>query len=246
MPEPIPENLTQLCDACKSGKFDLGVAVDPDSDRCVLIDETGAPLVEEYTLALSVYHALKNCGVKEPVCKNISTTRAVDDICALFNVKCIGTAIGEVNVAMGMVENNSIIGGEGNGGVMFKPCHIGRDALVAVALVLTLMTKEKKKISEIKAGLPQWRISKSKIQLKEGIDVPQMIKVWKENLIKEYGNDIKMNEIDGLRVDTKDWWVHVRKSNTEPVIRVIGEGHTQEEGDAVCKKVFDQFQQLMK
>ena len=247
-PEPIPENLSQLREAAKG--CDIGIAVDPDSDRCVLIDEKGNPLVEEYTLALAVHLLLSKCGVKAPVCKNASTSRAVDDICAMNKVTCYATAIGEVNVAMKMVEVKSIIGGEGNGGVMLEPCHIGRDAVVAVGLVLQLFALEREAkpgitISEIKGSLPQWRIGKLKIDLKPGTPVDKLIAQWKADIQKEYGDAVQLNEVDGLRIDHKDWWVHVRKSNTEPVVRVIGEGHTQEEADAVCKKVFDQFQKLM-
>lgn len=248
-PEPIPQNLTQLRELSKG--CDLGVAVDPDSDRCVLIDENGEPLVEEYTLALSVHLLLSKFGVKEPVCRNTSSSRAIDDICAQNGVTCYGTAIGEVNVAVKMEEVGSVIGGEGNGGVMLTPLHIGRDALVAVALVLQLFAMEREKnpkikISEIKGALPQWRISKLKIDLPRTCPIQELINTWKQNIIKEYGDKVKLNEVDGLRVDHPDWWVHVRKSNTEPVIRVIGEGHTQEEADKTCKKVYDQFQDLMK
>ena len=248
-PEPIPENLSQLRELAKG--CDIGIAVDPDSDRCVLIDENGEPLVEEYTLALSVHLLLSKFGVKTPVCRNTSSSRAIDDICAQNGVTCYGTAIGEVNVAVKMTEVGSTIGGEGNGGVMLAPIHIGRDALVAVALVLQLFAMERQKnkdikISQIKGSLPQWRISKSKIDLPKTLDIVKTINTWKENIIKEYGDKVKLNEVDGLRVDHPDWWVHVRKSNTEPVVRVIGEGHTQEEADQVCKRVYDQFQQLMK
>jgi phosphomannomutase len=141
---------------------DVGVAVDPDpdSDRCVLIDEKGEPLVEEYTLALAVHLLLSKFGVRAPVCRNASTSRAIDDICAQNGVVCYGTAIGEVNVAVKMVEVKSVIGGEGNGGLMLERCHIGRDALVAVALVLQLFALERAMdanatISTIKAALPQ-------------------------------------------------------------------------------------------
>ena len=247
-PEPVPENLGQLREAVVG--CDLGIAVDPDSDRCVLIDEKGNPLVEEYTLALAVHLLLSKYGVKAPVCRNASTSRAIDDICAQNGVTCYATKIGEVNVAVKMAEVKSVIGGEGNGGVMLEPCHIGRDAVVAAGLVLQLFALEREKkpgitISEIKASLPQWRIGKMKIDLKPGCPIDKLIEQWKGDLKKEHGDAVSFNEIDGLRVDHRDWWVHVRKSNTEPVVRVIGEGHTQEEADAVCKKVFDQFQKLM-
>jgi phosphomannomutase len=248
-PEPVPAHLGQLRAA--SAGCDLGVAVDPDSDRCVLIDERGEPLVEEYTLALAVHLLLAKRGVKEPVCRNASTSRAIDDICAANGVECFGAAIGEVNVAVKMVEVGSTIGGEGNGGVMLTPIHIGRDALVAVALVLQLFAEERAAnpgvtISAIKAGLPQWRISKLRIDLPAGSDIPAVIEQWKESVLREYGDAVTLNEVDGLRVDHRDWWVHVRKSNTEPIVRVIGEGHTQEEADAVCRKVLDEFQALLK
>jgi phosphomannomutase len=247
-PEPIPENLSQLRSASRG--TDIGIAVDPDADRCVLIDENGDPLVEEYTLALAVHLLLSRFGVKAPVCRNASTSRAIDDICRQNGVTCYGTAIGEVNVALKMVEVKSVIGGEGNGGVMLEPCHVGRDSLVAVALVLQLFAFEREKdpkitISQIKAALPQWRIGKLKMDMPAGCPIAQIIETWKQNVQNEYTN-VTLNEVDGLRVDHPDWWVHVRKSNTEPIVRVIGEGHTQEEADAVCKKVFDQFQLLLK
>jgi phosphomannomutase len=248
-PEPIPENLTQLCNAAKN--CEIGIAVDPDSDRCVLIDEKGDPLVEEYTLALAVHLLLSRYGVKAPVCRNASTSRAIDDICAKNGVICHGTAIGEVNVAVKMMEVGSVIGGEGNGGVMLEPSHIGRDALVAVALVLQLWALEREtnkeiKISEVKGALPQWRIGKLKIDLPKGTDVAALIELWKQEMVKNYSDQITLNEIDGLRVDHADWWVHVRKSNTEPIIRVIGEGHTQAEADSVCQKALQEFLGLMK
>lgn len=249
MPEPIPENLTQLAAAAKGN--DIAIAVDPDSDRCVLIGEDGQPLVEEYTLALAVYLAVKYNGFKKPVCKNISTTRAIDDICKENGVQCIGTAIGEVNVAVKMVEVGSEIGGEGNGGVMLTDCHIGRDALVAVACVLQLLSIERKKnpsitISQIKGSLPQWRISKMKIPLKQGIDVSALIEKWRQTIVERYGESVEFNHADGLRIDHPDWWVHIRKSNTEPIVRVIGEGHTQAEADDVCTRTYNEFMELMK
>lgn len=248
-PEPIPENLEQLRKAVIG--CDIGIAVDPDSDRCVLIDEKGNPLVEEYTLALAVHLLLSKYGVKAPVCRNASTSRAIDDICAQNGVTCYATKIGEVNVAVKMMEVKSVIGGEGNGGVMLEPCHIGRDAVVATGLVLQLFALEREKkaditISEIKGALPQWRIGKKKIDLKPDCQFDKVIETWKANIKKEYGDAVSFNEVDGLRVDHPDWWVHVRKSNTEPVVRVIGEGHTQEEADAVCTKVYQDFQELLK
>ena len=248
LPEPIPENLMKLRELTKGN--DLGIAIDPDSDRCVLIDENGEPLVEEYTLALCVYLLLKYFNIKQPVIRNISTTRAIDDICKLFNVNCFGTAIGEVNVAIKMCELDSIIGGEGNGGVMLKDLHIGRDALVATALVLQLFSLErlnnpKITISEIKKNLPQWRISKLKIPLNKNTNLIELIEKWKKNLLLNYNNTIKFIEDDGLRVDHEEWWVHVRKSNTEPIIRVIGEGKNQIEADLICKKVYEEFLNLI-
>lgn len=248
-PEPIPENLTQLSAKCKG--HDIGIAIDPDSDRCVLIDENGQPLVEEYTLALVVYLCLNYYNIKTPVCRNISTTRAIDDICKAKNVQCIGTPIGEVNVATKMVEIGSEIGGEGSGGVMLTECHIGRDALVAVAAVLTLFAFEREKksnitISQIKQSLPQWRISKAKITIKSGFDVNVIIQKWRDSVVKKYGNSVTLNDADGLRVDHENFWVHIRKSNTEPIVRVFGEGRTQEEAEKVCNEVYDEFIALMK
>jgi len=244
-PEPIPENLTQLCEAVKRENADLGIAVDPDVDRCVVIDETGNPLGEEYTLALAVEFILGKCNLRGPVCKNLSTTIAVDDIAAKYNCPLIATAVGEINVAKVMKERGSVIGGEGNGGVMLPDIHIGRDAPVAATLILQLLSLFSGPISALKKTLPLYEIVKLKISI-EGIDADTVI----DQIKKEWVNNknAKIDTQDGLHIKfvngTEKWWVHLRKSNTEPIIRVIGEAGNFKESTELCQKFLVQIKSL--
>jgi len=238
MPEPIPEHLTDLCQAVVAHKADLGIAVDPDVDRCVLIDERGKPLVEEYTLAIAVRFMLGDVGRRGIVCKNLSTTRAVDDVAKQYGCTTVPTAVGEINVAKRMAALGAVIGGEGNGGVMLPDMHIGRDAPVAAALVLQCFANARKRspgltISELKASLPQYEIVKTKIPT-AGIDADAGIAAIRAEWEGKPG--CVVNTEDGLHVSGSDWWIHIRKSNTEPIIRVIGEAPTAAAAEERCKQ----------
>jgi len=232
-PEPIPEHLGSLCEIVRRNHAHLGIAVDPDVDRCVLIDENGEALGEEYTLALAVKFYLEQVQ-KTPVCKNLSTTRAIDDICKKYGCPLYATAVGEINVADKMKEVNSLIGGEGNGGVMLSKLHIGRDAIVATILTLQHLSTFDGTISKLKSTLPQYEIVKLKAPI-AGIDpdavFAHLLSQWKDQ------DGITVNTIDGLYISADEWWVHLRRSNTEPIVRVIGEasgGRAQSE--KICKR----------
>jgi phosphomannomutase len=232
-PEPVPENLVDLCDKVKEEKADLGIAVDPDVDRCALVDENGRPLSEEYTLTLATKFILsKKMG---NVIINMSTTRAVEEIAKYYNCTLYRTPVGEIHVAKKMRELGAAIGGEGNGGVILPEIHLGRDAPVAVALTLQHLLEFGGTISGLKNSLPQYAIAKHKINI-EDLDAENIF-----NTIKmEYG-DAAVNEEDGLKLDLEDYWIHIRKSNTEPIIRIIAEARTLEEADKIC---FDLVRQI--
>lgn len=243
-PEPVPENLGDLCRAVVAHGADLGIAVDPDVDRCVLIGEDGRPLVEEYTLAIAVKFILGDIGRRGVVCKNLSSSRANDDIAAQYGCTLVPAAVGEINVAKRMVELNAVIGGEGNGGVMLPDIHIGRDAPVAAALVLQCFVNARtnkehplKTISELKRSLPQYEIVKLKVGI-EGINIDAALAEL-EREAREEG--LKINTIDGLHISGSDWWVHVRKSNTEPIARVIGEAPTAAAAEEHCRRYMDKL-----
>lgn len=249
MPEPIPENLTDLCNRVCAEKADLGIAVDPDVDRLVLIDEKGNPLGEEYTITsvvkyilekhrLITHHSSTNQSPKpstishQPsVVVNLSTTRAVDDVAKKFNATVIRAPVGEINVAQKMKEIGAIVGGEGNGGVILPEVHYGRDALVGIALILQQLTEFGGKLSEFKATLPQYTITKSKID----IGSKSFDKVI-EGVKKKYKSTEKMNTDDGLKIDLSDSWIHLRKSNTEPIIRIISEAKSVEEAEKLINE----------
>ncbi|KAJ5068521.1 phosphoglucosamine mutase family protein [Anaeramoeba ignava] len=240
-PEPIPEHLNQLCEAVQNNKADLGIAVDPDADRCVLIDEKGQPLGEEYTLGFAVEFYLGKLGKKGNVCKNLSSSRVVDDIAAKYGSKVFNSAVGEINVAQEMIRTNSIIGGEGNGGVMLPDVHIGRDSLVSVALVLQLLSSFNGTISQLKNSLPQYQIAKLRIDLSPDLDPDLIIQQYVNRFSNT--NGFVLNSLDGLRIDSKDWWVHLRKSNTEPIIRIIGESSDPNVSSfQLCQRFVDEIQ----
>lgn len=217
-PEPVPQNLTDLIKVVKDGGVDVGFAVDPDVDRCAIIGNDGNPLGEEYTLALAVKFVLsKKLG---HVVINLSTSRSVDDIVAYYNCMLTKTKVGEINVAEKMREVGAVIGGEGNGGVILPDIHLGRDAPVAVALTLQHMADAGKSITELKQSLPQYYILKDKSPLGE-VDPKRVI----EHFSSKY-RDEQLSFADGLRIDRSDAWIHLRKSNTEPIMRIIVEART--------------------
>lgn len=238
-PEPIPSNLGQLSEAVKANGANFGIAVDPDVDRCVLIDENGTPLGEEYTLAISVDYMLGDVGKRGKVVKNLSTSRVVDDIAAKYNCEVIATPVGEIHVAKEMVRSESVIGGEGNGGVMLPDVHIGRDAPVAAALILMKLAIEGVTLSQLKAKMPQWEIVKLKTST-DGLNLAAL------DAIKSHWHEqgAKITETDGIRIDSDDFWVHLRASNTEPIVRVIGESSDAEKATLRCNEFMDQLQEL--
>ena len=229
-PEPIPENLTQIADVMREGKADVGFVVDPDVDRLAIVMENGEMFIEENTLvSIADYVLGKTPG---PTVSNLSSSRGLRDVTEKHGCKYEAAAVGEVNVVTKMKETGAVIGGEGNGGVIYPAIHYGRDALVGVALFLTMMAKSGKKVSEIKAGLPQYAIAKNKIQLTPDIDVDAILEAVKKKFSGE-----KITDIDGVKIDFPKSWVHLRKSNTEPIIRIYSEAATMEEADALAEEI---------
>ncbi|MDZ7314638.1 MAG: phosphoglucosamine mutase [candidate division KSB1 bacterium] len=219
-PEPVPENLTELSEAVRRSRADFGLAVDPDVDRLALVDEKGIPLGEEYTLVLAVRFVLS----KTPgdVVVNASTTRAIDDVAAPYG-RVHRTPVGEIHVAVKAQQIGAVMAGEGNGGVMYPELHIGRDAPMGIALILQYLAESGKRLSELKAEVPHYVMIKDKIELGFGVDAKAVVERLKEQLANE-----NLNTIDGLKVIYQDSWVHIRASNTEPIIRIIAEAPTQE------------------
>ena len=236
--EPLPENLTELCNLVKESKADLGVALDPDGDRLALVDENGLPIGEEYSLALAVAFVLPH--KKGPVVTNVSTTRALDDIAARYDVPVFRTKVGEVHVAKRMAAEGAVVGGEGNGGVILPEVHLGRDAPVGVALVLQFLTEEEKSLSEIVARLPQYHIVKDKISI-EGLDRVALFQSLQQQIQAD-----KVDTTDGLKFIFPDSWVQIRASNTEPIIRIFAEHKSKLSAEEICrgvKEIIRQFQQ---
>jgi len=232
-PEPLPENLTETMKKVKETKADIGIVVDPDVDRLVLITDKGEPFSEENTIVQVVQFILSR--KKGNVVVNLSTTRAVDDIAHQFGCKVFRSAVGEANVVKKMKEVKAVVGGEGSGGVIFPEVHYGRDALVGIALTLQHLTDYGKSVSALKSELPQYFIVKRKIEVTK--DPDEVLK----KLIDKFSNKM-MNIEDGLRVDFEDHWVHFRKSNTEPIIRIIVEAKSE----AKAKEFSDKYLQLIK
>lgn len=224
-PEPIPENLQLLSKAVQKNKADLGISVDPDADRLVLITETGEPFGEENTITTVVNFVLKKLKGHKNVSVNLSTTRAVDDVSTANNSEVFRSPVGEINVVKEMMRNNSVVGGEGSGGVIYPELHYGRDSIVAIALVLNEFADFKGKVTEYKKALPQYFISKAKI---ENVINPEKVLKKIESKFLKNKDVVKIWKTDGLKIDFKDHWVHLRKSNTEPIIRIITEAKTSE------------------
>ncbi|MBD5176722.1 MAG: phosphoglucosamine mutase [Bacteroidales bacterium] len=229
-PEPIPENLTQIADVMRTSDADCGVVVDPDVDRLALVMENGEMFVEEYTLVAVADYVLAH--TPGSTVSNLSSSRALRDVTRSHGCEYNAAAVGEVNVVSKMKETGAIIGGEGNGGVIYPELHYGRDALVGVALFLTLLAKSGKKMTELKAGYPQYAIAKNKITLTPDVDVDAILEAAKKHFAKE-----EVNDIDGVKVDFADCWVHLRKSNTEPIIRIYSEASTMEKAEALGEEI---------
>ncbi len=237
LPEPLPENLKETMNMVKESNVDLCVVVDPDVDRLVLITDKGEPFGEENTITSCVKFVLSK--KKGNVVVNLSTTRAVEDVADEFGCKVFRSPVGEANVVLKMKEVDSVIGGEGSGGVIYPALHYGRDALVGIALTLQHLLEFEGTISELKDSLPQYFIAKKKIDL--GKNNPDKIV---ESLISKFKNE-KINTNDGLRIDFTDHWVHFRKSNTEPIIRSIVEAKDKAKAEELSQKYFDEIKNLM-
>ncbi len=219
-PEPLPKNLTSLSKAVLKYKADIGIAVDPDADRLVLIMENGKPFGEENTIVTVTNFILRNSGGGN-VTVNLSTTRAVEDIAKNYNAKVFRTAVGEINVVNEMKRNNSICGGEGSGGVIIPDSlggHYGRDSLFGIVIILQELCENNKTLSEYKKLLPKYKIEKTKIENVKNSDL-----YLRKIIESAKGKECKITKIDGVKLDFKDYWIHYRKSNTEPIIRVIKE-----------------------
>ncbi len=229
-PEPIPQNLTGISDLLKTGVADVGFVVDPDVDRLAIVMENGEMFVEEYTLVAVADYVLQH--TPGSTVSNLSSSRALGDVTRAHGCEYHASAVGEVNVVTKMKETGAVIGGEGNGGVIYPEAHYGRDALVGVALFLTLLAHSGKKVSELKAGYPPYEIAKNKVELTPDIDVNAILEKMKERYAGE-----KITDIDGVKIDFADSWVHLRKSNTEPIIRIYAEAATMEKAEALAESV---------
>jgi len=219
-PEPLPENLAALCHRVEQERADLGIAVDPDVDRLVLITERGEPYGEENTVASAVLFMLERHQGMQDVVVNLSTTRAVDDIACRFGAHVERTPVGEINVARRMKEIGALIGGEGSGGVILPMAHLGRDAVVGIGLLLQLLADSGASLSALKDSLPQYAIAKGKVEI-AGREPGTVL----DHLQTTIGEG-EVNTDDGLKIDYDDHWVHLRRSNTEPIIRIIAEART--------------------
>ncbi|WP_437918818.1 phosphoglucosamine mutase [Sphingobacterium sp. LRF_L2] len=238
-PEPLKEHLTDLSAAVVSNAADLGIAVDPDVDRLVFMMEDGDLFGEEYTLVAVADYILAN--TKGNTVSNLSSTRALRDVTIAHGGTYYAAAVGEVNVVTKMKEVNAVIGGEGNGGVIYPDSHYGRDALVGVALFLSHLAKLGKKVSTYRAELPQYFMSKNKITLTPTLDIDDLLVKMQEKY-----KDEKCTTIDGLKIDFEKEWVHLRKSNTEPIIRIYSEGPTPEAAEAIAKRMMNEIEEIIK
>ena len=238
-PEPLPENLTGISEAVVREKADLGVVVDPDVDRLAFVSEEGTMFGEEYTLvAVADYILSKTPG---DTVSNLSSSRALRDVTERHGCRYYASAVGEVNVTTKMREVGAVIGGEGNGGVIYPELHYGRDALVGTALFLTWLTERGLTMTQLRATYPSYFASKNKIQLTPAIDVDKVLREVKER----YSNE-NVNDIDGVKIDFPENWVHLRKSNTEPIIRVYTEAKSMDEADALAKRFIAEIEAICK
>ena len=236
-PEPLPENLTEISEVIRREEADLGVVVDPDVDRLALVNEDGTMFGEEYTLvAVADYILSKQVG---NTVSNLSSSRALSDVTVAHGGEYNASAVGEVNVVKKMKDTGAIIGGEGNGGVIYPALHYGRDALVGVAMFLTYLVERGLKMTELRATYPAYFASKNKIQLTPAIDVDKVLLEMKERYATE-----RVNDIDGVKIDFAENWVHLRKSNTEPIIRVYTEAKSMAEADALAQKIMGEIKEI--
>ncbi len=236
-PEPLPENLTEISKLVVDQNADLGIVVDPDVDRLAFVNEDGSMFGEEYTLVACADYVLS----KTPgnTVSNLSSTRALKDITEKYGGTYTAAAVGEVNVVQKMKDTQTIIGGEGNGGVIYPASHYGRDALVGVALFLTHLANKQISSKELRSTYPSYFMSKNKIQLTPELDVDEILEQMKER----YSNE-KVNTIDGVKIDFEKEWVHMRKSNTEPIIRIYTESTSQQKADKLAEKIMSEISEI--
>ena len=234
-PEPLPQHLTEISDLLRSGKADVGFVVDPDVDRLAIVCENGDMFGEEYTLVSVADYVLSHTPGN--TVSNMSSTRALSDVTRSHGGSYSASAVGEVNVTTEMKATQAVIGGEGNGGVIYPESHYGRDALVGIALFLSSLAHKGCTVSELRKTFPNYFISKNRIELTPDIDVDKVLAHAKEVFKNE-----RLNDKDGVKIDFADGWVHLRKSNTEPIIRVYSEAATMEEANALAQKVIKTIQ----
>ena len=237
-PEPLPEHLTELSKTVIDKKADLGIVVDPDVDRLAFVCEDGNVFGEEYTLVAVADHILS--FKKGNTVSNLSSTRALRDVTEKHGGHYFASAVGEVNVVNMMKEKNAVIGGEGNGGVIYPSAHYGRDALVGIALFLTHLAKKKLSMSQLRKSYPSYVISKNKVELNSSTDIDKLV-----NTISNKYAHISQNKIDGLKLDFDEEWVHLRKSNTEPIIRIYAESKSLEKATSLASRFVDEVKKLM-
>lgn len=237
-PEPLPENITQICSEVVAKKCDVGFIVDPDVDRLAIVSEDGTPFVEEYTLVSIADYVLKH--TPGTTVSNMSSTRALRDVTEAKNQQYFASAVGEVNVVEMMKKHNAVIGGEGNGGIIYPALHYGRDALVGIALFLTLLAKSKMKCSELRATYPNYEISKNKMELTKEMNVDSIL----EKMAEKY-KDYEVSTIDGVKINIEKEWVHLRKSNTEPIIRIYSESKDLDSANKLAQKIINEIKEII-
>ena len=237
-PEPLPEHLGEISKLIQKEKADVGFVVDPDVDRLAIINEDGTMFGEEYTLVAVSDYVLSNTSGN--TVSNLSSTRALRDVTQKHGKQYYAAAVGEVNVVEKMKEVGAIIGGEGNGGVIYPASHYGRDALVGIALFLTLLAKKGKKCSDLRKEYPSYFMSKNKIELTEGVDVDAILIKIKDKFKNE-----KVTDIDGVKIDFAESWVHLRKSNTEPIIRIYSEAKSKDDADKLAMEIIEVIRKMI-
>ncbi|WP_439473978.1 phosphoglucosamine mutase [Algoriphagus formosus] len=237
-PEPLPENLRDISQKLEKGNFDLGIVVDPDVDRLALINEDGSPFGEEYTLVAVADYVLSH--TKGNTVSNLSSTRALRDVTERQGGTYTAAAVGEVNVVSQMKAVDAVIGGEGNGGIIYPTSHYGRDALVGIGLFLTHLAKFGKSISRLRATYPNYYISKNKIELTPEINVDKILSEIREKYKKQ-----PINDIDGVKIEFEKEWVHLRKSNTEPIIRIYAESDSESKAEHLAKKIMQDIKEVV-
>lgn len=236
-PEPLPENLTEISSVIVREKADLGIVVDPDVDRLAFVSEDGSMFVEEYTLVAVADYILSHTA--GDTVSNLSSSRALRDVTARYGCNYHASAVGEVNVTTKMKEVGAVIGGEGNGGVIYPELHYGRDALVGTALFLTFLAKKGLTMTELRATYPSYYASKNKIELTPAIDVDKVL----HEIKKRYAGE-NVNDVDGVKIDFPDNWVHLRKSNTEPIIRIYTEARSMSEANVLAQRFIAEIKEI--